>query len=196
MAPAMTALLDQGLYRPVVPDQPTEFWIESVSIEPITPSAYVSAGPGCAIPTRFTAHLTLGSPKATVTMEVAVDLNHGPVVVELALRSRTKKPISTRLLREVHVDKLLQKAVAAATVSDPVRLKQISFRPNVSTAARRSTQLEENVRIAARLWAEAVASGEKAPGEAVARTMNRSRATISRYISRARENNLLPRSDE
>jgi hypothetical protein len=195
MAPAVAVLLDQGLYRPIVPDQPTEFRIDSVSVEPLTPIAYVSTGPDSVIPTRFAAHFTLGFPEATATMEVRVDLKHGPMVLEIALRSRTKKPISTRFLRQVHVDKLLQKAVAEATVPSPVRTERVSSIPGTSTDDGQNIQADENVRTAARLWAEAVASGAKAPGEVVAATMKRSRSTISRYIRQAKELNLLPHTD-
>jgi hypothetical protein len=50
---------------------------------------------------------------------------------------------------------------------------------------------EDDARLAAQIYSEAVAAGSRAPAVAVANALNRSRAQAARYIRRARELGLL-----
>jgi hypothetical protein len=127
------------------------------------------------------------------------------------MRTTAQSPITTSKLRQVPVDQLLQKAVEAATVPASVRAEWLSSlptaeqelppgrrsaqEPTLTAEERTRIQFDTDARTAAQMWSEAVASGSKSPGMAVAEGMNRSRAQVSRYIRRARELGLLPAVD-
>jgi hypothetical protein len=195
-------------YRPDVPRPPKNFRIDSVSVDPIEPKGYIPTGPNTAVPSRFEAHLVLGTPELTVTIEVFVAGDLGPVVLDIAIRAKAHTPITTSTLRQVLVDQLLQRAVEEATVPAAVREEWLaSLPPAVQAMAQQSEtsgeatltadertrhQFDQDAQTAAKIWSEAMASGSKRPGMAVAEGMNRSRAQAARYIRRARALNLLP----
>jgi hypothetical protein len=117
-------------------------------------------------------------------------------------------PITTSMLRQVLVDQLLQRAVEEATVpsvvrtewleSLPIAIQQTAQRsdkagePKLTADERTRAQFDEDAQTAAQLWSDAVASGSRSPGIAVAQGMNRSRSQVARYIRRARQLKLLP----
>lgn len=193
-------------YRPDVPRLPKNFRIDWVTIERLSPGGYISTGPNTAVPNRFEAHFVLGNPEAVVTIEVFVPADLRPVVLELKIRSKAKAPVTTSVLRQVLVDQLLQRALEEATVSASVREEWLASLPphvqalaadNMSAAPasadeRRRGHADEDARTAAQIYLEAMATGSRAPGVAVANKMNRSRAQVARYIRRARELGLLP----
>jgi hypothetical protein len=194
-------------YRPVVPRQPKNFRIDSVSIEHLEPEGYLSTGPDTAVPFRFEAHFLLGIPEATVAIEVFVGADLRPVVIDLSIRSKVRTPITTSVLRQVLVDQLLHAALNEATVPASVREEWLAslppqFRPQTSPAGtpreptpspeqRTRRHSEDDARLAAQIYSEAVAAGSRAPAVAVANALNRSRAQAARYIRRARELGLL-----
>jgi hypothetical protein len=198
-------------YRPDVPRAPKNFKIDSVSIEPLQPKGYVPTGPDSAVPSRFEAHFALGLPEASVTIEVFVHSNLGPVVIDIAIRTRADAPVTTSLLRQVLVDQLLQRAVQAATVPAAVRSEwlaslPVSVRdaaqsidttrePTLTADERTRIQFDDDARLAAQHYQEAVAAGSRGPTMAVAHAMNRSRAQAARYIRRARQLRLLPQPE-
>jgi hypothetical protein len=213
MAAPRPVLLAQrpGPYRPSVPRPPKNFKIDSVSIEPVSPRGYLPTGPDSAVPSRFEAHFTLGLPEASVTIEVLVHPDLGPVVLEIAVRTRAEAPVTTTLLRQVLVDQLLQRAVQEATVPAAVRAEWIASLPasardaaqladgprdEILTADQRArVQFDQDASLAAQVYQEALAAGNRATTITVARAMNRSRAQAARYIRRAREMHLLPPTD-
>jgi hypothetical protein len=141
-----------------------------------------------------------------VTIEVFVGPDLRPVVIELKVRSKVKTPVTTSMLRSVLVDQLLQRAIEEATVPASVREEWLASLPpgirgpqgedkaavGLSAVERRRSHADDDARTAAQIYLEAVATGSRAPGVAVANRMNRSRAQVARYIRRARELGLLP----
>jgi hypothetical protein len=194
-------------YRPSVSRPPKNFRIDSVSIEPLQPKGYLSTGPDSAVPSRFEAHFSLDLPETSVTIEVFVHPDLGPIVLDIAIRAKADAPITTSLLRQVLVDQLLQRAVREATVPAAVReewleslpasardaaqLTDTPREPTLTAEARTRIQFDDDARTAAQLYQEALAAGSRAPTMAVSRAMNRSRAQAARYIRRARQLNLL-----
>ncbi len=198
-------------YRPSVPRVPKNFRIDSVAIEPVPPKGYLATGPDSAIPSRFEAHFALGLPEASVTIEVFVHPDLGPVVLDIAIRTKADAPITTSLLRQILVDQLLQRAVREATVPAAVRAEWLeslpapfrdaaqstdtSREPTLTAEERTRNRFDDDARIAAQLYQEAVVAGRRGPTLAVAQAMNRSRAQAARYIRRARQLNLLPQPE-
>lgn len=194
-------------YRPDVPRQPKNFRIDTVSIEVLQPEGYLPNGPDTAVPSRFEAHFVLGIPEASVTIEVFIGGDLRPIVLDLSIRSKVRTPITTSMLRQVLVDQLLYAALTEATVSATVRDDWLASLPlgvqpqarrtdppqvpTTSTDPRPHGQPDDEARTAAQIYSEAVAAGNRAPREAVATAMNRSRAQAARYIRRAREQGLL-----
>jgi hypothetical protein len=195
-------------YRPDVPRPTKHFLIDSVSVDPIEPKGYLSTGPTTAVPSRFEAHFVLGTPELSVTIEVFVGADLGPVVLDIAIRAKAHTPITTSTLRQVLIEQLLQRAVDEATVpaafreewlaSLPVAAQAMTQRSDSTQEAtltgdeRARRQFNKDAQTAAELWKAAVAAGSRRPGMAVAEQMNRSRTQVSRYIRRARALNLLP----
>jgi hypothetical protein len=193
-----------------VPRPPKNFRIDSVSVEPIEPKGYLPTGPDSAVPSRFEAHFALGAPELSVTIEVFVGADLGPVVLDIAIRAKAHTPITTSILRQVLVDQLLQRAVGEATVPSTVREEWLSSLPaavramaqrddstretTLTADERTRLQFDEDAQTAAEIWSAAVASGSRRPGMDVAEGMNRSRAQAARYIRRARALHLLPPS--
>lgn len=181
---------------PVVPRAPKNLRIDSVTIERLSPEAYLPAGPDNAVPVSFEAHFQLGEPPAAVRIEVFVTPDHGPVVLELGIRSNTATPVTTSMLRQVPVDQLLREAMTAAAVPASVREEWLASLPSGTTATTAepgvNTPADHDAHTAAQIYSEAVASGSKAPAVVVGHRMGRSRAQAARYIRRARELGLLP----
>jgi hypothetical protein len=194
-------------YRPGVPRQPKNFRIDSVSVEHLEPEGYLSTGSDTAVPSRFEAHFVLGIPEASVTIEVFISTDLRPVVLDLSIRSKVRTPITTSTLRQVLVDQLLNAALAEATVPATVRDDWLASLPaSVQPQSRRidpkeapasskdhrpSGRAGSDALMAAQIYSEAVAAGNRAPAVAVANAMNRSRSQVARYIKRAREQGLL-----
>lgn len=176
-------------YRPDVPRAPKNFQIAWGTVEPLDDHpGYLRTGPDTAVPSRFEASFSLVTPPASVTLEVFVGADLRPRVAELAIRSNVQTPITTSVLRRVLVDQLLREALTLATVPAADQEKWITTRPQET----RHPDEDENANIAATIYAEAVASGSRAPTKAVALSMGRSRAQAARYIRRARELGLIP----
>ncbi|SDC73466.1 hypothetical protein SAMN05216174_10444 [Actinokineospora iranica] len=168
----------------------TDFQIAWVSpAEPREPVNYVRTGPDTAMPIRFRASIALAVPDAAVTIEVFTGADMRPRINELVIRSSVQKPITTSVLRQVLVDQLLRAAVKEAEV--PV--DSLSAGTVLGTQPVPATgKADEDASIAARIYREAVASGNPAPAMAVASSMGRSRAQVARYIRKARQMGLLP----
>lgn len=193
-------------YRPTVPRLPKNFHVESMSIDLLSPRGYLATGPNTAVPRRFEAHFVLTEPDASVTIEVFVGADLRPVVIGLRMRANAQTPITTSGLRRVLIDQMVVRAMEKATVPASVREEWLAslpaeFRtpaptasdnPAASAAANKRGRADADARAAAEIYLEALATGSKAPGVAVANRMNRSRAQVARYIRRARELGLLP----
>lgn len=179
-----------------MPRAPKNLRVDSVTIERLSPEAYLPAGPDNAVPVSFEAYFQLGEPPAAVRIEVFVTPGLGPVVLELGIRSNTAMPVTTSVLRQVPVDQLLREAMAAAVVPVSVREEWLATLPPGMTAmapeSGAQTQADLDAHTAAQIYAEAVASGSRAPAVVVGNTMGRSRAQAARYLRRARELGLLP----
>jgi hypothetical protein len=197
-----------GAYRSAVPRLPKNFQIDWVSVEELTPGGYVSTGPDTAVPTRFQANFALSEPESSVKIEVVVGADLRPIVLEVAVRGKATTPITTSVMRQVLVDQLLRTAMDKATVPSSVREEWLATLPPgvhpvdrsqadpVPTADQRlRSQADDDAQRAAQIYSEAVASGNRAPGLAVATAMKRSRTQVSRYIRRARDLGLLPPLD-
>ncbi len=198
-------------YRPSVVRKPNSFQIHTVSVEALKPSGYLPAGQDAVVPSRFEATFTFSEPDVTILIEVLVTQDFGPVVLEFAVRGKATDPIRGILLRKVPVDHLLKRAVAEATVSAKQRQVWLATLPPAiqeqarqadeavnappSARERREQQGDEDARTAARLLQEAKRAGSPAPVDDVVKTMNRSRASVQRYLRRARALNLLPKRD-
>jgi hypothetical protein len=188
-------------YRPGVARRPKDFRIDSVSIELLQPEGYYSTGPDTAVPARFEASIVLGSPEASVTIEVLVYSDGPPRVIDLAIRPRARMPVTTTLLRQVLVDQLLQAALERATVPATTRDDWIAslppqLRPESSTEKIIDTQRamptptergDSDAQVAAQLYKAAAASGHRTPIVDVASTMRKSERQVARYLRRARE---------
>lgn len=193
-------------YRPDVPRQPKNFQIDSVYVER-RGEGYLSTGPDTAVPSRFEARFVLGIPEATVTIEVFVGADLRPTVIDMHIRTKVLGPITTSLLRQILIDQLLDAALTEATVPASVREEWLaSLPPHIQQQAvpparprnptpspdeRARSRVDEDARLAAQIYSEAVAAGSRAPAVAVANTLKRSRAQAARYIRRARELGLL-----
>ncbi|MGO1056966.1 hypothetical protein [Crossiella sp. CA198] len=178
-----------------MPRLPKNFRIDSVTIERLGSEGYLPAGPDTAVPMNFEAHFQLGEPQAAVRIEVFVAPDHGPIVLELNIRSNAKTSVTTSVLRQVLVDQLLREAMTAAVVPASVREEWLATLPSGHTATAESgerTQADLDAHTAAQIYSEAVASGSKSPAVVVGHTMGRSRAQAARYIRRARELGILP----
>ena len=179
-----------------MPRLPKNLRIDSVTIEHLGSRGYLPAGPDTAVPVNFEAHFLLEEPNAAVRIEVFVTADVGPVVVELNIRSATRTPVTTSVLRQVLVDQLLREAMTAAAVPASVREEWLATVPPNQTATTTEptehTQADLDAHTAAQLYSEAVASGSKSPAVVVGNTMGKSRAQVARYIRRARELGLLP----
>jgi len=194
-----------GAYRSAVPRLPKNFKIAWVSIDELTPGGYVSTGRDTAVPTHFQANFVLSEPEVAMQIEVMVGADRRPVVIEATVRGKVKAPITTSVMRQVLIDQLVRAAMVEATVPASVRERWLaSLPPGVqpvdrgqaepvpSAEQRTRGQADHDARLAAQIYNEAVASGDRAPGLAVAAAMNRSRTQVSRYIRRARDMGLLP----
>ena len=172
-------------YRRTVARQPKDFKIAWVSyVEPLKPVVYVRTGRDTAIPTRFRSTVTLAEPEMAVTIEVFTGADLQPRIYEMTLRTNVQRPINSSRLRQVLVDQMMKAVMKEAEVPvdslPPDAVKGIEYIPATGNA-------EEDASIAARIYRDAVNSGNPAPAQAVASAMGRSRAQVARYIRRARE---------
>lgn len=185
-----------------MPRLPKNFRIDWVSVEPVESRGYLPTGPDTAVPAFFDAHIQLGDPPAVVGIEVQVTADAGPAIVELSIRSNSRSPITTSVLRQVLVDQLLREAMNAAVVPASVREEWLATLPPEHRERAVSTgtapvpdglsQADRDAHTAAQIYTEALAAGSKSPAVMVGHTMNRSRPQVARYIRRARELGLLP----
>jgi hypothetical protein len=194
-------------YGPGVPRAPKNFRIDMLHVEEMPPSGYVRSGPDTAVLTHFQAGFALGIPQVSGKIEVILIDGLRPSVIELSIRSRAQDPVNSTMLRQILVDQILQAAMEKAaiplaeyeewlkksrngrTLEPWPREAPGGGTPTSRELARR--RADEDARKAAQVYAEAVASGSRAPAVAVSETMNRSRAQVARYIRRAREMGLL-----
>ena len=165
--------------------QPKDFQIAWVSpVEPLEPVTYLRTGSDTAIPTRFRASIAVAVPKVAVGMEVATGADLEPRICELVIRTNAQRPITTSRLRQVLVDQLLRAAVQEAEV--PVSsLPEGALAGSATVLA--AGKDEDSASVAARIYRQAVTSGNPAPAQAVASAMGKSRAQVARYIRKARE---------
>lgn len=170
--------------------QPKDFQIGWVSpVEPREPVSYMRTGPDTAIPMRFRASIALAVPDVAVAIEVFTGADLRPRIYELTVRSNVQRPITTSTLRQVLVDQLLRAAVKEAEIPvSSLPAGTVLGTPPVPATGKG----DEDASTAARIYSEAVASGNPAPAMAVASVMGRSRAQVARYIRKARQLGFLP----
>lgn len=177
--------------------------------------------PGFAAPNELTASADLEEVGLVVTFAVRVAVGGTYHVVRLGVQPRgmgTQPVITSRALRAIRLDELAREAVrklerpvvmredyapgAFQIIDDPERIwaNYGSFRDITNPedliwvsrpvlGQRRAPR--EQAEIAARLYTEAVASGSRAPTQAVADQLGYSRSQVSRMIRTARDLGLL-----
>lgn len=205
-------------YRHPMPRVPKDFTISSIEIEKTAPVTRLVA-PGRAAPSWFDAKVTLGELPLELTITVVIGPGGEPLAKRLDITAQASEVITTSGLRRVLVDQLLKAAVAEASfpveyvhgiTDDPGAIAYKTPGPgplgeegpiiNVDVSGHlpgdtRQQRQDERARQAAKIYAAAVNSGSRAPGDAVATEMGYSRSQAARYIRRARELGILPPSD-
>lgn len=162
-----------------------------------------------AVPELFTAYFSLVRPPLDVRLIVRVPRGGVAQIKHLEIDSSRGEPtITSGHLRGVALDKLLREALKDAEVTviprdeinpDAFRLEgddQATFRiqrPVESRTERRRLDLAAR---AAKVYLKAVEEGSRAPAEAVAAALNRSRSQAAVYIRLAREEGWIPPRDD
>jgi hypothetical protein len=193
-------------YRQGVPQSPKNFRIERVGdVRPHERATPVRVSPTSAVPSRLTAWVVVVDPHVRVDLELVIMPAAKPQVRELTVTAATTdgpSSISTSLLRRVLVDPIVDavmaKAVRAAegTVIDRSDVApgayQLPADPEDEFWVPGTPAVDPRVRRTARVYAQAVAFGNRSPTVAVAEALGMSKASASRYVRMAREANLLP----
>lgn len=177
---------------------------------------FVKPGPDCgwtrtgeetAVPTRIEAEVYLAEPLVKLRLHVTVDWAGRGLVRELTVvTDGPQTGVSINLLRRIPVEKVMRFVMSESTVP-------IVMRPDIGPRAfqvpgdtgdgawisggpiepgRGKNAPADRVARAADAYRQALASGSKAPGEAVAEALGYSRATAARDIREARKRGLLP----
>ncbi|ONI88132.1 hypothetical protein ALI22I_20560 [Saccharothrix sp. ALI-22-I] len=179
-----------------MPRLPKNFTITGVFIESATGCSLVPTGRNSAVPADFRAHVQVTDPAVAVSVGIHVDVETGPRVYELSVRSARSGPVTTTVLRQVLVDQVLRAAMAEAAVDVGPGVLAALVEPTVDPRLRPGLRREDlpdlDAATAAEIYSAAVAAGSPRPGIVVASRMNRSRSQVARYIRRARELGLLP----
>jgi hypothetical protein len=173
---------------------------------------------GVAAPSTVHAAVKLAEFGFAVTLQIRVDVGGTIRVAEMGIHARetpTYGAITSRSLRSIRLDQIARDAVRQLEYRVSMRedvapgaFQQATDEPNTywvpgsgQVPGRRRTPREQ-AEEAARIYAEAVASGSRAPTNAVADALGYSRSQASRMIRTARDLGLLadtaptPRPDE
>ena len=193
-----------GPYRCAMAREATQMVVDELKVTR-TSDADTVLSRDTAVPSAFSVDATLRRPPVMVQFEVRVPAGGTAQVVHLAMEPRTGDPTLTAgMLRGIALDRLLRDALKAAQ-------RQATRRPDIAPNAyqvegqpqgqfwvgapaksRVEQRSDEAAATAARVYLDALRQGSRAPAEAVAAEMDRSRGQVARYIRRARELNLLP----
>jgi hypothetical protein len=164
-------------------------------------------GPRTAVPTSFVAEVLLERPALVVWMSIEVPQGGVARITELKLYPDGVPTITPGAVRAIALDTLLRAALAAAEQREgPItprtdigsRVYQLPtdppdrYRASPPMKSRVQERADENAGLAAQIYMDALAQGSRAPAEAVATALDRSRGQVARYIRRARELGLLP----
>lgn len=183
-------------YRQAVAQTPKNFAIERVTVTPYEPAGRVRTSTSTAVPTRFFATVYLAEPRMVVEMVVRVAVGGQARVTELRIETDPRDSISTTTLRRVLIDPMLRSALAEASIPIDERSEVVSnaYRaPGTPDDSFAADAADDRVRYAAQIYGHALASGSRAPTEAVALEMHVSKATASRHVREARKAGLLPK---
>jgi hypothetical protein len=170
------------------------------------------------VPAWFDAEIKLADFPLTVTITVVIGLGYEAFAKRVELVAADGSAVTTSGIRKVLVDQLVKAAVAEAStpvqrrdelvvsgegaawetagpgpLGEPGPIFRMTVQPFPATT--RQQRLDERARQAAKIYAAAVNSGSRAPGDAVATEMGYSRSQAARYIRRARELGILPTAD-
>lgn len=183
----------------------TNLEIAALRTEASPEALMTRTGSRTAVPELFTAYFSLARPPLDVRMIVRVPRGGVAQIKHLEMDSSRGEPtITSGHLRGVALDKLLREALKSAEVTviprdeinpDAFRLEgddQTTFRiqrPVESRTERRRLDLAAR---AAKVYLKAVEEGSRAPAEAVAAALNRSRSQAAVYIRIAREEGWIP----
>lgn len=210
-------------YRLAMPRAPKDFTVTSVQIQRASSFPRLIAE-GVAAPDRFEAEIEVAELPFSVIVTVMIGFGGEALAKRVEAVAPEDGSVTTSALRKVLVDQLVKAAVSeaafevkmqprgaggissgssadAAFVVDgpdpfggpgPVTYMQ----PDALPLTGRQQRQDERARRAAAIFSEAVASGSRAPSDAVAREMGYSRSQAARYIKHARELGLLPALDE
>jgi hypothetical protein len=213
-----------GPYRHAMPRAPKDFTVRTIKIldGSLRPKRIAL---DVAVPEEFNAQAELEGLPLLVTFRVVVGVGGQPQIKELHLKATEGATVTTSGLHRVLVDQLIKAAVAEASkqvrprpdvgpgafeVPDPDAwdaafpapggvpharpIVVVDVEESLPTGTRQQRQ-DERARQAAKIYAAAVNSGSRAPGDAVATEMGYSRSQAARYIKRARELGILPPAD-
>jgi hypothetical protein len=162
---------------------------------------------GVAVPSPVQAAVKLAEFGFAVTLTIRVDVGGTIRVSEMGVHARetpTVGAITSRSLRSIRLDHIAREAVRQLEYSVSMRedvapgaFQQASDDPNTfwvpggGRVAGRHRTPREQAEEAARIYAEAVDSGSRAPTQAVANQLGYSRSQASRMIRTARDLGLL-----
>lgn len=206
-----------------MPRAPKDFTVTSVKISK-DPSSYPRLiADGVAAPSLFAAEIDVAELPFSVTVTVVIGFGGEALAKRIEAVASDAGSITTSALRKVLVDQLVKAAVDEA--SFPVTMEargtgslssgssaDASFvidgpglfgepgpityvQPDALPITGRQQRLDERARLAASIFLQAVATGSRAPSDAVAKEMGYSRSQAARYIKHARELGLLPAMD-
>jgi hypothetical protein len=173
---------------------------------PLKDFVWVKTGPDTAVPSRFDVRIDLAEPDLTVAMTIKVGEGGRALVREFAISPRDfNATVTTRMLRKIPLERLLRASLESVTrkptprpdihpnafqmPGDPDSQAWVGPEPG---PGRGRDVPKDRIARAAEIYQQALASGSRAPAEAVAQAMHYSRATAARDIRAARDQGLLP----
>lgn len=173
--------------------QRSDYEVDVIRVSPHHGTALVRVGPTTGAPATFSTTCYVDSGKLAVIGTIMVVPGGHATMVEMTIQGgpatkSTITPVTTSSLRRILVDQIVKAALTEATVDMPpggdVDGERVTERVQSSVKARAAD--------AAKIYADAVAQGSKAPTEAVAAALGVSRPQASRYVRAARDAGLLP----
>lgn len=173
--------------------QRTVYEVDVIRVSPHHGTTLVRTGPTTGAPATFSTTCYVDRSRIAIIGTIRVLPGGHAAMVEMTIQpgpatGSIDTPVTTSALRRVHVDQIVKAALAEATVDMPpgsdVDAERVTERVQSSVKARASG--------AAKVYADAVAQGSKAPTEAVAAALGVSRPQASRYVRAARDAGLLP----
>lgn len=175
---------------------------------PAVRSRWIRTGETTAVPSLLDAEIHLIDPPVVVRLLIEVADDGRSRVCEFQVTPASiRDSVTTSMLRKLPIDELVRRTLERATradlrprpdihpgayqlSTDPEHQAWVS--PEPQPGGRGRAVPGSRVRRAAEIYQQAVANGDKAPTEAVAREMGYSRPTAARDVRAAREMGLLP----